>query len=416
MEISMKWSTCLLKTQKDIKKDCLSYELLVKAGLVKQLSTGIFTYHTFLLKAIRKLEAIIREEMEGIGYQEILMSMVHKRELWQESGRWDKMDDSLLKFKNRSNQDFCLAGTHEEAVVDYVRGQIRSYKDLNVKAYQIQTKFRDEIRARYGLIRGKEFIMKDAYSFSKNEEEATILYHEMVEAYKRIFDRLGLDYIVVEAEAGAIGGKKTHEFHLVSDIGDDDLFICEDCGFSGNREILGEEENCFHCNSSKLQWKKGIELGHCFLLGTEYTEKMDLKVNHEDSKDYLVHMGCYGIGVTRIIQAIFENSHDDKGLIWNKELSSFSVHLADLSGKSEEVKAYAQDIYDFLVSQGIDVFWDDRSVRTGVKMNDMDSLGFTHQVIVSKRTMESGLYEFCLRSEKDNKELLSKDDLLKRLK
>ena len=172
----MKWSNCFLKTQRDINEDCLSYELLVKAGLVSKLSTGIYTYHSILLKSIRKLENIIREELDNIGYQEILMSMVQKSSIWQETGRWDSMGEALLKFKNRQDQNFCLAGTHEEAVVDYVRNQISSYKDLDIRLYQIQTKFRDEIRARFGLIRGKEFIMKDAYSFSLDEESSLKLY------------------------------------------------------------------------------------------------------------------------------------------------------------------------------------------------------------------------------------------------
>jgi prolyl-tRNA synthetase len=410
----MKWSNCFLKTQRQVNEDCISYELLVKAGLVNKLSAGIFNYHSILLRSIRKLEDLIRKELNSIGYEEMLMAQVHTRKIWDESGRWDKMGESLLKFKTRNNQDFCLAGTHEEAVVDYVRSNLTSYKDLDIKLYQIQSKFRDELRTKFGLIRGKEFIMKDAYSFALDRETVTIHYHEMVDAYKRIFDRLEIEYIVVEADAGAIGGHKTHEFQMISNIGDDHLFFCQDCSAYGNKEIMKEETQCHKCQSTNLTWKKGIELGHCFLLGTEYSEKMELKIADKSGHFNFIQMSCHGIGVSRIVQAIFEQLHDQYGLIWAKELSAYQVHLVNI-GKNAEILEYTKNIYYKLKAKGIEVFWDDRDESAGVKLNDMDKLGFTYQVIICEKTMNQEKYEFCLRKDKKTKHFLSESELLEKL-
>ena len=235
----------------------------------------------------------------------------------------------------------------------------------------------------------------------------------MVDAYKRIFDRLNIDYIVVEADTGDIGGKRTHEFQMIADIGDDNICICNDCSFKGNEEVLKNKDECNKCGSQNLLWKKGIELGHCFLLGTEYSDKMNLSVIDNMNKKKLVHMGCYGIGVSRIIQAVFEQHSDDKGLIWNENLSAYKVHLVNL-GK-DDVYSKTEELYNLLLKNNIEVFWDDREERVGVKMNDMDTLGFTHQVIVGKKSLKENKYEYCLRKTKD-KELLDLHSLIERLK
>lgn len=408
----MKWSNCFLKTKRDINEDCKSYELLCKAGLVHKLSAGIYNYHEILLKSIRKLESLVRQEIENIGYREILLSQMHTRQLWEEAGRWDKMHDSLIKFRNRHEQEFCLAGTHEESVVNYVRSQIQSYKDLDIKLYQIQNKFRDELRIKFGLIRGKEFIMKDAYSFAVDYHQAENHYYEMVEAYKKIFDKLNIDYVVVEADGGAIGGNKTHEFQMISDIGDDHLFFCQDCQSFGNKEVI-KNDSCHKCGSTNLKWKKGIELGHCFLLGEDYSRKMGLTVINKEGKQSYVSMTCHGIGISRTIQALFEQHSDQKGLIWNSHLSAYRVHLLHI-GKDQEIKEYTQSLYDTLTNLGIEVFWDDREeVSNGVKFNDMDTLGFTYQVIVSAKTMQQNSYELCLRANKQDKHILKQEDLIK---
>lgn len=412
----MKWSNCFLKTKREIKEDCISYELLLKAGLVTKMSSGVFNYHSILLKSIRNLEDIIRKELDNLGYEEMMLAQMHSRQLWEQSGRWEKMGDNLMKVVTRQKQEFCFAGTHEEAVVEYVKTHITSYKDLDIKLYQIQNKFRDEVRTKFGLIRGKEFLMKDAYSFGLDRSSVEQHYYEMVEAYKRIFNQLEIEYVVVEADAGSIGGTKTHEFQMISEIGDDRIFFCQDCQAFGNQEVMKQEGYCHKCNSQNLQWKKGIELGHCFLLGEEYSRKMGLAVLNQEGKQQTLHMTCHGIGVSRTIQAVFEQLHDDKGLIWSKALSAYQVQLVHV-GKSQSVKDYAQNIYQELKTLGVEVFWDDREgVSTGVKFNDMDKIGFTYQVVVSEKTMVSNTYEFCLRKDKGNKELLSKEALLDRFK
>lgn len=557
----MKWSQSHVYTLKEAPSDAEipSHRLMVRGGFIKKLAPGIFTYGNLGLKAIRKFENIIREELEKRGCTEILMPMVHPRELWEETSRWKEMGDGLLKFQNRNQHWFCLGATHEEAVTDYVRNDVKSYRDLPRNLYQIQTKYRDEIRPRFGLMRGREFIMKDAYSFDADQAGALKAYQLMYDAYKAIFDRLGLKYRIVQADAGNIGGSQTHEFQLLADAGEDALLVCEQSDFAANVEVcpaidavphasaaaeaklekfatpnqktiadlakftslpekelvktlffsanegldpkdkslkafavllrgsdevnpiklknllgmtnpplmltdeevkqttganpgscgpvgltipiymdngvaglknivVGANEDGFHLKNVNfprdfkttkvadlrmaregdkspdgkglLKSYRGIEVGHVFYLGTKYSKKMGANFLDKDGKAQPFEMGCYGIGVTRTVQAAIEQSHDQDGIIWPAAIAPFDVHMCVLDPKDEKLMGESQKIYTDLQAQGYDVFMDDRDERPGVKFKDADLLGMPVRVVIGKKGLDNNEVEVVVRKTK----------------
>lgn len=558
----MKWSQIYLFTLKEAPSDAEipSHQLMVRAGFIKKLTPGMYTYGNLGLRAIRKFENIIRDELNKRGATEILMPMVHPRELWEETNRWSEMGAGLLKFQNRNQHWFCLGATHEEAVVDYVRNDLKSYRDLPKNLYQVQTKYRDEIRPRFGLMRGREFIMKDAYSFDADQAGALKAYDLMYSAYRAIFDRLGLNYRIVKADAGNIGGSQTHEFQLLADAGEDALLVSDKTEFAANIEvcpaidaeahvsiaapanlekfatpgqktiadlskfaglaekdlvktlffsanegfdpkdkalkafavllrgsdevnpiklknllkmtnpplmltdeevqqttgahpgscgpvglkipvymdngvaglknyIVGANEDGFHLKNvnhdrdfkttliadlrmakagdrcpedptGRLQAFRGIEVGHVFYLGKKYSEKMKATFLDQYGKSQPFEMGCYGIGVTRTVQAAIEQSHDKDGIIWPLAIAPFHVHICLLDPKDSQLSEWSNQIEKQLEAKGFDVIVDDRDERPGVKFKDADLLGMPFRLVVGRKGFDNNEVELVERKTK----------------
>lgn len=558
----MKWSKAYIYTLKEAPSDAeiISHKLLIRGGFMKKLAPGIFTYGTLGLRAIRKFENVIREELNKRNCLEVLMPMVQPREIWEETGRWNEMGEGLLKFQNRNKHWFCLGATHEEAITDYVRNDLKSYRDLPRNIYQVQTKYRDEIRPRFGLMRGREFIMKDAYSFDANAEGALKSYEVMYDAYKAIFDRLNLNYRIVQADAGNIGGSQTHEFQLLAEAGEDALLVSDTTNFAANVEvcpaidaepqvstekelkalekfatpnqktiadlenftgvaarelvktlyfsgnegfdpkdkslkafavllrgsdevnpikvknmlgmtnpplmltdeevrevtgaapgscgpvglnipvyadngvrdlknyIVGANEDGFHfrnvnherdfkvtkigdlrmakegdrCPQSngRLKSYRGIEVGHVFYLGNKYSQKMGATFLDAQGKVQPFEMGCYGIGVTRTVQAAIEQSYDADGIIWPKSIAPFHVHMCVLDPKDAGLMAVADKFYEAMNAAGVEVLMDDRDERPGVKFKDADLLGMPVRVVIGKRGLDNNEIEVVDRKSK----------------
>lgn len=539
-----------------------SHQLMVRSGMIKKLSGGIFTYMPIGLKAVRKVEVIVREEMNRSGAIELLMPAVQPAELWQESRRWDKYGPELLRLKDRHNRDFVIGPTHEEVITDVARRDIKSYRQLPVNFYQIQTKFRDEIRPRFGVMRGREFVMKDAYSFDRTQEAAHASYENMYQAYQRIFTRLGLNFRAVKADSGSIGGSRSHEFHVVADTGEDAIAYCPNSEYAANVELaeavcsstrpspgeimqkvytpgktrceevvaqlgltlsqsvktvifvaesesdgqktsqlimalvrgdhevndikLGklngidelrlasdeEIKQAFACvpgflgpvgapkevriiadlsvaamgdfvcganeadyHLSGVNWVRdlpdpeaadirnvqegdlspdgqgvlsicrGIEVGHVFYLGTKYSEAMGATFLDENGKPAVMEMGCYGIGVTRILGAAIEQNHDDRGIIWPVSIAPFEVVLCPIGyKKSAQVREHADALYQQLIAQGLDVVLDDRDERPGVMFADWELIGVPLRVTLSDRGITNGQVEYQSRDGKLEKQ------------
>ncbi len=555
----MRYSQMLIRTAKEIpaEAEVISHQLLLRAGFICKLTSGLYTYLPLGLAAIRKVEAIVREEMNRAGAQELLMPMVQPADLWQESGRWLKYGLELLRFQDRHNREYCLGPTHEEVITDIARRELHSYRQLPVNLYQMQTKFRDEIRPRFGLMRGREFIMKDAYSFDVSDEAASQSYQTMRDAYTRIFQRCGLEFRAVEADSGSIGGSFSHEFMVLADTGEDTLVICQECEYAANVEkakvvltesasesesettdgSIGEIQDCIkvetpgmkkvdrvaeflkvtpqqviktmiyladeepvavlvrgdrevqsvklknlldaaevelaeddtvwkltklpvgyigpvnipikmvadqevmtminavaganekghhltgvnpdrdftpvavgdlrqitkqdHCPvcQGALQLTEGIEVGHIFKLGTNYSEAMHAVYQDQEGKEQAMVMGCYGIGISRVVAAAIEQNHDENGIIFPLPLAPVQVIVLNLSIKNEETTAAAEKLYQDLQAAGIEVLLDDRDERPGSKFKDADLIGIPYRVTVGKTWEKEGQVE--LRTRRD---------------
>ncbi|MBX7230883.1 MAG: proline--tRNA ligase [Bdellovibrionales bacterium] len=553
----MKWSNSFLFTLKEDPSDAEipSHKLMVRGGYIRKVAPGIFSYGPLALRAIRKFENIVREELESRGAIEILMPMVQPKELWDETGRWTQMGESLQKMKNRTGAHFCLGATHEEVVTDFVRQQIKSYRDFPFNLYQIQTKFRDEIRPRFGLMRGREFVMKDAYSFDLDFENAQKSYQLMKQAYQAIFDRLGIEYRVVQADTGSIGGNQSEEFHILASSGEDELLVSDQGSFAANVEIcpvqkknignlvqttllpletfstpgvrtikalaefmeVGENElvktmffsvsedvnqikpvalllrgsdevnpiklknllglanppilltekevhgvtgawpgSCgpvglnipvyldeavasmtnyvvgankddFHTKNVNhgrdfavvkvadlrmakegdigpeggiLKSYRGIEVGHIFYLGQKYSKAMKAQFLDSNGKLEPIEMGCYGIGVTRTVQAVIEQCHDKDGIVWPLSIAPFHIHICLLDPEDPSTHQAAEEVYQKLKEQKIDVFMDDRKERPGVKFKDADLLGMPYRLNIGTRGLINGEVEIIERRTK----------------
>ncbi len=407
----MKTSNLLLATQRENPSDAetISHKLMLKAGLIRQVASGVYNWLPLGVKVLRKVENIVRREMENSGAQEILMPMVQPGELWKETGRWQQYGQELLTFEDRHDREFCLGPTHEEVITDLCRNEIRSYKQLPVIFYQIQTKFRDEIRPRFGVMRSREFIMKDAYSFDLSEQQMDDSYQSMRDAYIRIFNSLGLDYRIVKADSGAIGGADSEEFHVLADSGEDLLAFSDKSDYAINAELLIESKSDQDPGSlegqdspdgkGKLKLKRGIEVGHIFKLGRKYSESMKLTIQSENGNIH-PEMGCYGIGISRIVAAAIEQSHDDKGIIWSKEISPYTTALVEINPKGEEnLKNLCTQIYTSLKERGHEVLWDDRDQSAGVKFSDMELIGIPQMIIIGEKSFRENKVEFKMRGE-----------------
>ena len=400
----MFWSKVFLPTLKDTPQDAevISHQLMLRSGMIRKVTSGIYTWLPIGLKVLRKVENIVREEMDASGAQEVLMPMVQPKELWEETKRWEKMGPELLRIQDRHERDFCLGPTHEEVITDIIRNNIKSYKELPLNLYQIQTKFRDEVRPRYGVMRGREFLMKDSYSFNLNEESLNESYLAMKETYKKILDRLGLKFRIVKADSGAIGGDASEEFHVLADNGEDTIAISDSSDFAINTELLLEEGDDIESLEGKpspdgkgiIQVKKGIEVGHIFQLGKVYSDAMKANVLDNDGKAKSLFMGCYGIGVSRLVAAAIEQNNDEKGIIWPESMAPFEVNIVAIGfDKDEKIAKAATDLYKELSSMGYEVILDDRKDGYGTKMKDAELIGIPINIIIGKQFVQNNEIE-----------------------
>ena len=400
----MFWSKVFIPTLKDSPQDAevISHQLMLRAGMIRKVSSGIYTWLPLGLKVLRKIENIVREEMDQSGAQEVLMPMVHPKELWEETKRWEKMGPELLRFKDRHDRDFCLGPTHEEVITDLVRNNVKSYKELPLNIYQIQTKFRDEIRPRYGVMRGREFLMKDSYSFNIDEASLQETYLLMRNTYKKILERIGLEYKIVKADSGAIGGDASEEFHVLAENGEDTIAISDASEFAINTELLlneGEDISTLEGKPSPdgngvIEIKKGIEVGHIFQLGKIYTELMKVNVLNQEGRAVDLFMGCYGIGVSRLVAAAIEQNNDDKGIIWPEAIAPYEVNIVAIGyTKEPKIAKAANSLSEQLQSMGSEVIVDDRKDGYGTKMKDAELIGIPVNVIIGNKFLESGEVE-----------------------
>ncbi len=539
--------------------EIISFRLMMRGGLIRKLSAGIYTYLPVALRALSKIKTIVREEMNRAGAQELLLPALQPAELWEETGRWKQYGRELVRLKDRHDRDFCLGPTHEEVITDLVRREVKSYRQLPLNLYQIQTKFRDEIRPRFGLIRGREFIMKDAYSFDRDAASAMENYRKMYDAYHRIFERVGLSFRAVEADTGLIGGSSSHEFMALAQTGEEGIVFCPSGHYAANVEraeakgmppVVGQENQmekvttpgkksveevsaflsvspqqlvktlifvadgkpiavlirgdhqvneiklkrflsatdliladtktvealtggpsgfsgpvglkgveiigdlsvkemsdcviganqkdahyihakpmqdffvgqfsdlrnvvvgdpCPQC-STPLSIDRGIEVGHVFMLGTKYSQAMHVTYLDPEGKEQLMVMGCYGIGVSRIMAAVIEQHHDAHGMIWPETIAPFTVHIIPVQDQSEAVTKMAEAIYTTLSQQGIEALLDDRKERAGVKFNDADLLGLPYQIIIGEKNLKEGVIEIKHRRN-DQKERIKADAII----
>ena len=393
----MKLSNYPLRTLKDAPSDAelISHQLMLRSGLIKKLASGIFTWMPFGLKVLRKIEQTVRNEMDESGALEVLMPTIQPSELWQETQRWDDYGNLLLQIHDRHDRLFCYGPTHEEVITDILRKSIKSYKQLPANFYQIQTKFRDEIRPRFGVMRAREFLMKDAYSFHLNQESLEEEYEKMSQTYESIFRKLELNFRKVKATSGEIGGSISHEFHVIAESGEDEIAFCDGENYAANVETLDGKNAP---NGGELTYARGIEVGHIFQLGDKYSQSMKLEVLDSNGKNVNPYMGCYGIGISRIVAAAIEQNHDDKGIIWPKAISPFAISIIVLNDKNDStVMDHAIKIYQELSADGIEVMIDDRDERAGVKFADADLMGIPTNVIVGKRGIEQNKLEITSR-------------------
>ena len=400
----MFWSKIFIPTLKDSPQDAevISHQLMLRAGMIRKVSSGIYTWLPLGLKVLRKIENIVREEMDQSGAQEVLMPMVHPKELWEETKRWEKMGPELLRIKDRHDRDFCLGPTHEEVITDLVRNNVKSYKELPLNIYQIQTKFRDEIRPRYGVMRGREFLMKDSYSFNIDEASLQETYLLMRNTYKKILERIGLEYKIVKADSGAIGGDASEEFHVLAENGEDTIAISDASEFAINTELLlneGEDISTLKGKPSPdgngvIEIKKGIEVGHIFQLGKIYTELMKVNVLNQEGRAIDLFMGCYGIGVSRLVAAAIEQNNDDKGIIWPEAIAPYEVNIVAIGyAKEPQIAEAANNLSEQLQAMGYEVIVDDRKDGYGTKMKDAELIGIPVNVIIGNKFIESGEVE-----------------------
>ena len=411
----MLYSKLFGKTKKKVSQqfEAKSHELLTKAGFIDQVASGIFNFLTLGKKVLTKIENIIKEEMNALGAQEILMPSLHPKTLWQQTNRWDTVD-VLFKTKSQLGQEYAFAPTHEETVTPLAKKFIKSYKDLPLALYHITAKFRDEPRPKSGILRGREFGMKDLYSFHENKDDLKNFYQKVIDAYLKIFKRCGLSNIkITEASGGSFTKKFSHEFNVLTPAGEVDLLYCQKCSFAQNEEItqLKPGDSCPKCKGV-IKKDRAIEVGNIFDLGTRFSEAFDLTYTDKKGKKQYPFMGCYGIGTTRLLGAIVEVSNDEKGIIWPFDISPYQVHLLGLDLKDKKVKNMSYNVYHQLLNHGIEILFDDREeVSAGEKFADADLIGIPIRLVISQKTGKK--IEFKKRFEKtpliiDFSELISK--------
>lgn len=380
-----------------------SHQLMLRAGLIKKLASGLFSWMPIGLKVLRKIEHIVREEMDRSGAYEVSMPAIQPADLWQETGRWEAYGNLLLKMEDRQGRLFCFGPTHEEVITDIVRNELKTYRQMPVNFYQIQTKFRDEIRPRFGVMRAREFLMKDAYSFHLDQPSLDLEYENMGATYNTIFTRLGLDFRKVRADSGEIGGSVSHEYHVLADSGEDEIGYCDEEDYAANVEMI---EGNTAPNGGKLSFTRGIEVGHIFQLGDKYSKSMNCTVLNDKGDSIYPLMGCYGIGISRIMASSIEQNHDESGIIWPEPLAPFQIIIVALSKNTEDTTlTKSRKIYHQLLESGYEVLLDDRNERAGVKFADADLLGIPKRLIVSERGLDNQTIELNFRDGKNKSDV-----------
>jgi len=389
-----------------------SHRLMLKAGMISQTASGIYCWLPLAVRVLEKIEKIISEEQVKIGSNKMLLSTIQPAELWKESGRYDAYGKEMLRITDRKDGEFLYSPTNEEQMTDVFRKYIKSYKNLPMMLYQIHWKFRDEIRPRFGVMRGREFLMKDGYSFTKNFEQAEAVYKDVFRSYVRTFKRMGLTPIPVQANPGQIGGNMSHEFQILAETGESTLYYDKRLLTAKDDELM----NIFAVSDEKydpettpipeeqMQVSKGIEVGHIFYFGTKYSKSMNAFVLDENGEKLYPEMGSYGIGVSRLVAAIIEASHDERGIIWPEPVAPFDVTILNLHTKDEKCTAVAQEIYDAISSRK-EVLYDDRVMSVGEKLADADLIGIPWQIILGKGKIANGIVELKNRKTGEIKEM-----------
>lgn len=389
-------SKLFTKTRKEAPKDEVSKnaQLLIKAGFINKEMAGVYSYLPLGLRVLNKINNVIRDEMNKLGGQELFLSTLQEKTPWEKTGRWDsKSMDVWFKTKLNNGTELGLGNTHEEPIVTMLKNHIKSYKDLPICPYQIQTKFRNEARAKSGIMRGREFLMKDMYSFSRDEKEHEVFYKKARQSYEAFFNRIGLgDKTYFTYALGGTFSKYSHEFQTLSIAGEDTIYCCENCMVAVNKELIEEQKTCPECGNEKLTEQKAIEVGNIFKLGFRFSEPLDLFYIDEKGEKKLVFMGCYGLGPTRILGTLVEVMSDDRGMVWPVEIAPFKAHIVQV-GDKEEVRKSAEALYEEFSKNGIEVLFDDRDARPGDKFADSDLFGIPLRIVVSEKTLMAGEYE-----------------------
>lgn len=414
--------------------EIVSHQLMLRSGLIDQHTSGIYTWLPLGLRVLRKIMEHIRQEQERIGAVEVLMPTIQSADLWNESGRYDVYGKEMLRFCDRHGRDMLYGPTNEEMITDIFRRHIRSYKDIPLTLYQMQWKFRDEIRPRFGVMRGREFLMKDAYSFGIDEAAAQHTYYQMFGAYLRTFSRMGLRALPVQADPGAIGGNMSHEFMILAQTGESKIYCDKDIlalsppeahlegealsemvahwmRFYAASDECHDPEHFSQIPKDKQSVTRGIEVGHIFYFGTKYAQALHAFVADSEGAQIPVHMGSYGIGISRLVAAVIEANHDEKGIIWPVSVAPFTASLLNLKQGDAEVDSVCLQLYTTLTAAGIDVLYDDRPVRGGEKFAGADLMGLPFQIVVGPRSLREGAVEIIPRGKKEQSVLVASENV-----
>jgi len=414
----MRQSELFSKTRNEPPRDeaTANAQLLVRAGFVDKLMAGVYSYLPLGLRVLRKIESVVREEMDAVGGEEILMPQIHPKANWVATGGWDAID-VLFKVKSRTGKDYALGQSEEEIVTPLVLQHVETYKDLPKAVYQIHWKFRDELRSKSGLLRGVEFFMKDMYSFHESQEDFDRFYEVMKRAYMKVYGQLGLVAKVTEASGGGFSKKISYEFMVLTDAGEDDIVYCDACDFCANAEIAKEQSGgiCPRCGAKGLKAARASEVGNVFDLGQKYGKDFDLGFTDRDGRKQYPVMGCYGIGISRLMGVIVEKSHDEKGIVWPESVAPFRVHLLAIGKGNEALQKFADEVYHQLVKSGVETLYDDRpGTAPGEKFFDADLIGIPYRAIVSEKTLAAGKVEVKRRNEKEAK-LMTTEEFIKKI-
>jgi prolyl-tRNA synthetase len=411
----MFWTKTLIPTLKETpqESESVSHTLMLRSGLIRMLLSGAYSYLPLGFEVLSNIENVIRQEMSAAGASELLLPALQPQDLWIKSGRDKDIGEVMIRFTDRRGRNICLGPTHEEVITDLVRSYVSSYKQLPLVLYQIQTKFRDEIRPRFGVVRACEFIMKDAYSFDRDEEGLDKNYKAMYEAYHRIFKRCGLDFLTQEADSGVMGGKVSHEFMVPAECGEDAVAVCPKCRFA--YAFNDDKKNCPKCNTQVTKVNT-VEVGHIFKLGTKYSVALGANFVDAAGKSTPIIMGCYGIGVSRLIAAVIEQNHDEEGIIWPVEISPYKVAILPLDVTDAQSMEQSITIYQELERNGITVLLDDRDERAGVKFKDADLIGIPVIVTIGKKTLKEKKIEIKARKQKKDVFLVDRDAMIGKIR